>query len=235
MTTCTGTATVQTEEHDGIFVITIDRPEARNAVDRLESRDDLRVGTLTGTDGVFNAGMDLKAFAAGDTPVVEGRSFAGITRARTTTPLIAAVEGYALGGGTEMALACDMIVATRDATFGQTEVHYDIVPPPKGAWCACPNASRATSPWNSLRSWCATPRWPWQPSNASSPNGPHFATRTPLSSRIGSSPRFWGPTTRRKAPEPSPRGVHPTGRAADPAPGLSKKVGGNNDWAVHRP
>lgn len=132
MTTCTGTATVQTEEHDGIFVITIDRPEARNAVDRLESRDDLRVGTLTGTDGVFNAGMDLKAFAAGDTPVVEGRSFAGITRARTTTPLIAAVEGYALGGGTEMALACDMIVATRDATFGQTEVHYDIVPPEGG-------------------------------------------------------------------------------------------------------
>jgi enoyl-CoA hydratase/carnithine racemase len=85
MTTRTGTAIVQTEEHDGIFVITLDRPEARNAVDgataraptasvdRLESRDDLRVGILTGADGVFSAGMDLKAFAAGDTLVVEGR------------------------------------------------------------------------------------------------------------------------------------------------------------------
>jgi enoyl-CoA hydratase len=76
--------------------------------------------------------MDLKAFAAGDTPVVEGRGFAGITRARTTTPLIVVVEGYALGGGTEMALACDMIVAARGATFGQTEVHYGIVPPEGG-------------------------------------------------------------------------------------------------------
>jgi enoyl-CoA hydratase len=76
--------------------------------------------------------MDLKAFAAGDTPVIPGRGFAGITRADIKTPLIAAVEGYALGGGTEMALACDMIVAARDATFGQTEVHYGIVPPEGG-------------------------------------------------------------------------------------------------------
>ncbi|MER6223082.1 crotonase/enoyl-CoA hydratase family protein [Streptomyces sp900105755] len=144
MTTTTNAPTVRTQEIDGIFVITIDRPAARNAVDgataralaaaldQLEARDDLRVGILTGAGGVFSAGMDLKAFAAGDKPVVNGRGFAGITRARISTPLIAAVEGYALGGGTEMALACDMIVAARDATFGQTEVRYGIVPPEGG-------------------------------------------------------------------------------------------------------
>ncbi|SNT30997.1 short chain enoyl-CoA hydratase [Streptosporangium subroseum] len=144
MTTATDTPTVRTEEINGILVITIDRPEARNAVDgataralaaavdRLEARDDLRVGIISGAGGVFSAGMDLKAFAAGDTPIVEGRGFAGITRAQIKTPLIAAVEGYALGGGTEMALACDMIVAARNATFGQTEVHYGIVPPEGG-------------------------------------------------------------------------------------------------------
>ncbi|MFI5774371.1 crotonase/enoyl-CoA hydratase family protein [Streptomyces sp. NPDC051658] len=144
MTEATGTPAVRTEERDGVFVITIDRPQARNAVDgataralasaidELEARDDLLVGILTGANGVFSAGMDLKAFARGDTPVIEGRGFGGITRTDIKTPLIAAVEGYALGGGTEMALACDMIVAARDATFGQTEVHYGIVPPEGG-------------------------------------------------------------------------------------------------------
>ncbi|MFJ3306376.1 crotonase/enoyl-CoA hydratase family protein [Streptomyces sp. NPDC086549] len=144
MSEATGTPAVHTEERDGIFVITIDRPQARNAidgataralaaaVDQLDARDDLVVGILTGAGGVFSAGMDLKAFAAGDTPIVSGRGFAGITRAQIKTPLIAAVEGFALGGGTEMALACDMIVAARGATFGQTEVHYGIVPPEGG-------------------------------------------------------------------------------------------------------
>lgn len=145
MTEARETQAVRTEERDGgICVITIDRPHARNAVDgataralaaaidTLEARDDLVVGILTGAGGVFSAGMDLKAFARGDTPVIEGRGFGGITRTDIKTPLIAAVEGYALGGGTEMALACDMIVAARDATFGQTEVHYGIVPPEGG-------------------------------------------------------------------------------------------------------
>ncbi|MET8814868.1 crotonase/enoyl-CoA hydratase family protein [Streptomyces sp. NPDC004549] len=144
MTEPTSTPVVRTEQHGNVFVITIDRPKARNAVDgatahalaaavdELERRDDLVVGVLTGAGGVFSAGMDLKAFARGDTPVIEGRGFAGITRTDLKTPLIAAVEGYALGGGTEMALACDMIVAARNATFGQTEVHYGIVPPEGG-------------------------------------------------------------------------------------------------------
>jgi enoyl-CoA hydratase len=146
MTTTPGpdAPTVQTEDQDGVLVITIDRPKARNAVDgataraltdafdQLDSRDDLLVGVLTGTGGVFSAGMDLKAYARGDTPIIPGRGFAGLTRTQLRTPLIAAVEGWALGGGTEMALACDLIVAAQDATFGLTEVTFGLVPPEGG-------------------------------------------------------------------------------------------------------
>ena len=136
--------TVHTEARDGVLVITIDRPEVRNAVDgatakalaaaldHLDASDDLAVGVLTGAGGNFSAGMDLKAYAAGDTPVVPGRGFGGLTRARIRTPLIAAVEGWAVGGGTEMALACDLIVAARDASFGLFEVTHGLVPPEGG-------------------------------------------------------------------------------------------------------
>ncbi|MDT7705826.1 MAG: enoyl-CoA hydratase [Pseudonocardiales bacterium] len=136
--------TVQTPEHDGVLVITIDRPRVRNAVDgataralaeafdQLDARTDLAVGVLTGAGGAFSAGMDLKAYAAGDSPVVPGRGFAGLTRARPRAPLIAAVEGWAVGGGTEMALACDLIVAAQDATFGLFEVTHGLVPPEGG-------------------------------------------------------------------------------------------------------
>jgi len=135
---------VQTHEAGSVLVITINRPKVRNAVDgataralaqaldQLDARDDLAVGVLTGAGGTFSAGMDLKAFAAGDTPVIPGRGFAGLTRARPRAPLIAAVEGWALGGGTEMALACDLIVAARDATFGLFEVTHGLVPPEGG-------------------------------------------------------------------------------------------------------
>ncbi|MEU9992543.1 enoyl-CoA hydratase-related protein [Streptomyces sp. NPDC048045] len=104
----TGIPTVHTEEQDGVLVITIDRPKARNAVDgptarasadafdQLDSHDDLMVGVLTGAGGTFSAGMDLKAFAKGDTPVLPGPGFAGLTRTQLRTPLVAAVEGWAV-------------------------------------------------------------------------------------------------------------------------------------------
>jgi enoyl-CoA hydratase len=144
VTTTADAPTVQTHAADGVFVITINRPKVRNAVDgataralaeafdQLDARDDLVVGVLTGAGGTFSAGMDLKAYAAGDTPVIPGRGFAGLTRARPRAPLIAAVEGWAIGGGTEMALACDLVVAAQDATFGLFEVTHGLVPPEGG-------------------------------------------------------------------------------------------------------
>ncbi|MCC0056233.1 MAG: crotonase/enoyl-CoA hydratase family protein [Rhodobiaceae bacterium] len=118
---------------DGIITITINRPEARNAVNRdvaygvcaavdeLDHRDDLRVGILTGAGGNFCAGMDLKAFLRGEVTRVKHRGIFGIARTPPDKPLIAAVEGYALAGGFEAVLACDLLVAARDAKFGLPE------------------------------------------------------------------------------------------------------------------
>ena len=130
---------VLTEFGDGVAVITINRPQARNAVNRavaegvaaaldeLDSRDDLVVGLITGAGGSFSAGMDLKAFLAGELPVVEGRGLCGFTEAPPLKPLIAAVEGHALAGGCEIALACDLIVAAEDARFGLPEARRGLV------------------------------------------------------------------------------------------------------------
>lgn len=130
---------VRTERDGGVLVITLDRPRARNAVDRaaalgvagaldvLDADDDLAVGILTGAGGTFSAGMDLKAFLAGESPEVEGRGLAGLTRTPPVTPLIAAVEGYALAGGFEMVLACDLVVAAQDAVFGLPEVKRGLI------------------------------------------------------------------------------------------------------------
>ncbi|MFC4055646.1 crotonase/enoyl-CoA hydratase family protein [Actinomadura syzygii] len=130
---------VLTEERDGVLIITINRPESRNAingaaghgiaaaVDELDARKDLSVGILTGAGGTFSSGMDLKAFLAGESPVVEGRGLGGITERAPAKPLIAAIEGYALAGGCELALACDMIVASRDAQFGLPEPKRGLV------------------------------------------------------------------------------------------------------------
>ncbi|MFJ9174363.1 crotonase/enoyl-CoA hydratase family protein [Streptomyces sp. NPDC102360] len=124
---------------DGITVITLNRPEARNAVNRvvaegvaaaldeLDRRDDQVVGVITGAGGSFCSGMDLKAFLKGETPTIEGRGLAGITEAPPRKPVIAAVEGYALAGGCEIALACDMVVAAGDAKFGIPEVKRGLV------------------------------------------------------------------------------------------------------------
>lgn len=123
-----------TEGHRAL--ITINRPEARNAVngdvasgieeaiDRFEADDSLWVGILTGVPPVFSAGADLKEINAGRAAALntERGGFAGITRRDRTKPIVAAVDGPALAGGTEIALACDLIVASANATFGVPEV-----------------------------------------------------------------------------------------------------------------
>jgi enoyl-CoA hydratase len=130
---------VRAEPDGEVLVVTIDRPEARNAVnlavaegiaaalDRLDEDEALRAGILTGAGGTFCAGMDLKAFVAGERPYVGDRGFAGITQRAARKPLIAAVEGWALAGGFEVALSCDLIVAARDARFGIPEVKRGLV------------------------------------------------------------------------------------------------------------
>jgi enoyl-CoA hydratase len=124
---------VLVEYENAIAIITINRPEARNAVNRavsygvcaavdeLDARDDLRVGILTGAGGTFCSGMDLKAFLRGEVTRVEGRGILGIAQTPPRKPLIAAVEGYALAGGFEAVLACDLTVAARNAQFGLPE------------------------------------------------------------------------------------------------------------------
>ncbi len=85
------------------------------------------MGVLTGAGKGFCAGMDLKAFVAGERPHVEGRGFAGITQRSADKPLIAAIEGFAVAGGLEVALACDLIVAARGARLGIPEVKRSLV------------------------------------------------------------------------------------------------------------
>lgn len=122
-----------TSEEDGVLVITINRPEAKNAMnkaaaegiaaalDRLDADDNLRVGILTGAGGTFCSGMDLKGFLRGESPSIEGRGFGGLVQAPPKKPLIAAVEGYALAGGLELMIACDLVVANSGSKFGIPE------------------------------------------------------------------------------------------------------------------
>jgi enoyl-CoA hydratase len=133
------TDAVLVERRDGVQIITINRPDARNALDKavgegvaaaideLEESDELRVGVLTGAGGTFSAGMDLKAFLRGETPHIEGRGLCGITQSPPRKPLIGAVEGWALAGGFELLLACDLVVAAEDARFGVPEVRRALV------------------------------------------------------------------------------------------------------------
>src|SRR3954451_13516201 len=130
---------VLTERRDNVLVITLNRPEARNAVnlplaegiaaglDELDADDGLSVGVLTGAGGFFCAGMDLKAFVTGERPWVGDRGFAGIVQRASRKPLNAAVEGFAVAGGFEIALACDLIVASREARLGIPEVKRSLV------------------------------------------------------------------------------------------------------------
>jgi enoyl-CoA hydratase/carnithine racemase len=133
------TTEVRTERVGSTLLITIDRPQARNAVnaavaaglaaalDELENDPALRAGVLTGAENTFSAGMDLKAALKGESPEIPGRGFGGLTEAELSKPLIAAVEGFAMGGGFELALGCDLIVAAENAKFGLPEVKRGLI------------------------------------------------------------------------------------------------------------
>ncbi|NKY43622.1 crotonase/enoyl-CoA hydratase family protein [Nocardia cerradoensis] len=126
---------VITQTFGNVMVITINRPEVRNAIDsrvfhglgdaanELDERSDLAVGVLTGAGGTFCSGMDLKAYSAGNF----GSGGRNLTADPPTKPLIAAVEGWALAGGCELALACDLVVAAENATFGLPEVTRGLI------------------------------------------------------------------------------------------------------------
>lgn len=129
---------IRTQTRGPILVVTIDRPEARNAfdvattqqmeaaMDRLESDAGLHLGIITGANGVFSAGADLKGIAAGERWSGHRGGF-GIFAKPPGKPLIAAVEGFAVGGGLELCLSCDLIVAARDARMGLTEPRVGVL------------------------------------------------------------------------------------------------------------
>jgi enoyl-CoA hydratase/carnithine racemase len=130
---------VLTERRERVLIITINRPDQRNAVnaavahgiaaalDELDAEPSLSLGVLTGAGKGFSAGMDLKAFIAGESPYAGDRGFAGITQRSSSKPLIAAIEGFAVAGGLEVALSCDLIVAARGARLGIPEVKRSLV------------------------------------------------------------------------------------------------------------
>jgi len=130
---------VLTERRERVLVITINRPDQRNAVnaavatgiaaamDELDGQAQLSAGVITGAGKGFCAGMDLKAFVTGERPWAGDRGFAGITQRASVKPLIAAIEGFAVAGGLEVALACDLIVAARGARLGIPEVKRSLV------------------------------------------------------------------------------------------------------------
>jgi enoyl-CoA hydratase/carnithine racemase len=132
---------VEFDQRGRFAVVKINRPEARNAVngevaqgiedaiDKIEADDSIWVGILTGEPPVFCAGADLKEINAGraGSLATERGGFGGITQRERTKPIIAAVDGPALAGGTEIVLACDLIVASTTASFGIPEVKRSLV------------------------------------------------------------------------------------------------------------
>lgn len=131
---------VELSVHDHVGTVAINRPHVRNAIDkptadaiaehldRLDADPEVRVIVLTGRNGFFSAGMDLKALTAtGERPITASRGAFGIVENPPLKPTIAAIEGAALGGGLEIALAADIIVAAADATLGLPEVRRGLV------------------------------------------------------------------------------------------------------------
>ncbi len=146
---------VLVERRGAVQVIVINRPEARNAlngavaagirdaVDELDARDELRAGVLTGAGGTFSSGMDLKAFLSGELPSFPGRGLCGITQTPPRKPLVGAAEGWALAGGFELLLACDLVVAGASARFGVPEVTRSLVAGAGGALLLAQRVPRA--------------------------------------------------------------------------------------------
>src|SRR3954470_18138516 len=155
MTTARGddprTDAVVTRRHDDVLLITINRPRSRNCINRAvaegigevldsaETDPTVRVIVLTGAgDRAFCAGADLKALAAGEDIHPAGPrahwGFAGYVNHPVSKPTIAAVNGFALGGGTELALASDLVVAADTATFGLPEVRRGLIAGAGGAF-----------------------------------------------------------------------------------------------------
>jgi enoyl-CoA hydratase len=136
---------VLVERRGAVQVIIINRPEARNAlngavaagirdaVDELDADGELWAGVLTGAGGTFSSGMDLKAFLRGESPSIPGRGLCGITQTPPRKPLVGAAEGWALAGGFELLLACDLVVAGASARFGVPEVKRSLVAGAGGA------------------------------------------------------------------------------------------------------
>jgi enoyl-CoA hydratase len=130
---------VLTERRGNVLLITLNRPAVRNAVnaalaagvasalEELDADAGLAVGVLTGAGGFFCAGMDLGAFVKGESPWFGDRGFAGIAQRSARKPLIAAIEGFAVAGGMEIALACDLIVAAKGAKIGIPEAKRSLV------------------------------------------------------------------------------------------------------------
>jgi enoyl-CoA hydratase len=130
---------VLSERRGEVLLITINRPEVRNAVNaavaagvgsalqELDGDEQLSVGVLTGAGGFFCAGMDLGAFVKGESPWFGDRGFGGIAQRAARKPLIAAIEGFAVAGGFEIALACDLIVAAQGAKLGIPEAKRSLV------------------------------------------------------------------------------------------------------------
>jgi enoyl-CoA hydratase len=165
---------VERERRGHVEILTINRPEARNAIngavsqamsstlDELETDDDCWVVILTGSgDKAFSAGMDLKAFASGEGASIMGATggFAGITQRSFSKPIIAAVNGAALAGGCEIMLSCDLVVAVDYATFGIPEVKRGLLAG-AGGLLRLPKRLPLASPWS----------WPSR-ANRSTPTG----------------------------------------------------------------
>jgi enoyl-CoA hydratase len=137
--TTTAAPAVLCERQDRVLVITINRPEVRNAVnaavaegigtalEQLDEDPELQVGIITGAGGYFCAGMDLGAFVKGERPWFGDRGFAGIAQRSARKPLIAAIEGFAVAGGMEIALSCDLLVAAKGAKMGIPEAKRSLV------------------------------------------------------------------------------------------------------------